>query len=317
MKIVLITPALPRSRSGNRATATRWKNILTELGHRVDVKVDFARGRYDAMVALHAWRSAASIRRFHTLFPDRPLIVALTGTDIYKFIRSSPEPTLYSIRAADQLVTLHDLAGLAIPAEYRDKVSVIHQSAKPVMCKQARQKNGFNVCVIGHLREEKDPLRAAYAVRRLPAESRIRIRQYGKAHTPVWAERAEKEMQTNPRYRWFGEVPHWQVRRVYASADVMVLSSRMEGGANVISEACVAGLPVIASDIAGSVGLLGEEYPGYYTTGDTRALRELLLRAEADRAWLGELQTACREKAGLFSYAQEKSRWRTLLNRIA
>ncbi|MXY14940.1 MAG: TIGR04348 family glycosyltransferase [Proteobacteria bacterium] len=317
MKIVLITPALPRSRSGNRATATRWKNILTELGHRVDVRVDFAGGRYDAMVALHAWRSAASIRRFHTQFPERPLIVALTGTDIYKFIRSSPQSTLYSIRAADRLVTLHELAGLAIPEEYRDKVSVIHQSAKPVMRKPARRKNSFNVCVIGHLREEKDPLRAAYAARRLPAESRIRIRQYGKAHTPVWAERAEQEMRGNPRYRWFGEVPNWQVRRVYAGADVMVLSSRMEGGANVISEACVAGLPVIASEIAGSVGLLGEGYPGYYATGDTRALRELLLRAEADHAWLGKLQAACQGKAGLFSYAREKSRWRTLMNRVA
>ena len=317
MKIVLITPALPRSRSGNRATATRWKNILTELGHRVDVKVDFAGGRYDAMIALHAWRSAASIRRFHTQFPGCPLIVALTGTDIYKFIRSSPQSTLYSIRAADQLVTLHDLAALAIPEEYRDKVSVIHQSAKPVMRKPARRKSSFNVCVIGHLREEKDPLRAAYAARRLPAESRIRIRQYGRAHTPVWAERAEQEMRGNPRYRWFGEVPHWQVRRVYATADVMVLSSRMEGGANVISEACVAGLPVIASDIAGSVGLLGEGYPGYYATGDTRELRDLLLRAEADRTWLGKLQTACQGKAGLFSYAREKSRWRTLMTRVA
>lgn len=317
MKIVLITPALPRSRSGNRATATRWKNILTELGHRVDVKVDFAGGRYDAMVALHAWRSADSIRRFHVQCPDRRLIVALTGTDIYKFIQSSPEPTLYSIRAADQLVTLHDLAALAIPAAYRDKVSVIHQSAKSVVRKQASRKNRFNVCVIGHLREEKDPLRAAYAVRRLPAGSHIQIHQYGKAHSRVWAERAEKEMQENHRYRWHGEVPHWQVRRVYASADVMVLSSRMEGGANVISEACVAGLPVIASDIAGSVGLLGEAYPGYYATGDTRALRELLLRAEADRTWLGKLRTACRGKAGLFSYAREKDRWRALLNRTA
>lgn len=315
MKIVLITPALPRSRSGNRATATRWKNILTELGHRVDVKVEFTAGRYDAMVALHAWRSAASIRRFHTHCPERLLIVALTGTDIYKFIRSSPQPTLYSIRAADRLVTLHDLAALAIPAACRDKVSVIHQSAKPVARKQASRKNRFSVCVIGHLREEKDPLRAAYAVRRLPTGSRIHIHQYGKAHTRVWAARAEKEMQENPRYRWHGEVPHWQVRRVYASADVMVLSSRMEGGANVISEACVAGLPVIASDIAGSVGLLGEAYPGYYATGDTRALRELLLRAEADRTWLGKLQAACREKAGLFCYAREKDGWKALLNR--
>lgn len=314
MKIVLVTPALPRSRSGNRATATRWRNILEELGHRVDVEVDFTGGRYDAMVALHAWRSAASIRRFHTQFPDRLLVVALTGTDIYKFIRSSPEPTLYSIQVADRLVTLHDLAGLAIPKTYRKKISVIHQSAKPVVRKDATKKRRFNVCVIGHLREEKDPLRAAYAVRKLPASSRIQVNQYGKAHTRAWAERAEREMQKNTRYCWHGEVPHWQVRGVYATADVMVLSSRMEGGANVISEACVAGVPTVASDIAGSVGLLGEDYSGYFATGDTRALRDLLLRAETDRAWLKKLQTSCQGKAGLFSYAQEKDNWRLLLN---
>ena len=313
MKIILITPALPRSRSGNRATATRWKNILEELGHRVDVDTEFTGGRYDAMVALHAWRSAASIRHFHTRFPDRLLVVALTGTDIYKFINTSPEPTLYSIRVADRLVTLHGLAGLAIPRKYRSKISVIHQSAKSAVRRDAKKKRRFNVCVVGHLREEKDPLRAAYAVRKLPAGSRIQVSQYGKAHTPVWAERAEREMQGNERYRWHGEVPHWRIRQVYVSADVMVLSSRMEGGANVISEACAAGLPIIASDIAGSVGLLGEEYPGYYATGNTRALRDMLLRAETDRAWLKRLQTACMGKAGLFSYANERDGWRRLL----
>ncbi len=317
MKIALITPALPRSRAGNRATATRWRNILAELGHRVDVKTVFTGGRYDAMVALHAWRSAASIRRFHTQYPDRLLVVALTGTDLYKFIRTCPEPTLYSIQAADLLITLHDLAGLAIPEIYRKKISVIHQSARPVVRKPGKRGNRFKVCVIGHLREEKDPLRAAYAVRRLPAHSRMQVDQYGKAHTQEWAERAEKEMRDNIRYRWHGEVPHWQVRKAYAAADLMVLSSRMEGGANVISEACVAGLPTIASDIAGSVGLLGESYPGYYAVGNTRALRDLLLRAEADTVWLRNLQTTCLAKAGLFSYEREKNKWKTLLSNIA
>ena len=313
MKIILVTPALPRSRAGNRATAIRWRNILVELGHRVDVKTEFTEGRYDAMIALHAWRSAASIRRFHLQCPDHLLVVALTGTDIYRFIRTSPEPTLYSIQAADILVTLHDLAGLAIPERYRKKISVIHQSAKPVARKPVERRKAFSVCVIGHLREEKDPLRAARAVRRLPAHSRVQVNQYGKAHTQVWAKRAEKEMRDNARYHWYGEVPHWQVRKVYATADVMVLSSRMEGGANVISEACVAGLPTIASDIAGSVGLLGKDYPGYFTVGDTRALRKLLLRAEADPVWLQELQARCQAKAGLFSYECEKSKWEILL----
>ena len=317
MKIILVTPAVPRSRAGNRATAIRWRNILVELGHRVDVRTEFIGGRYDAMVALHAWRSAGSIRRFHMQCPDRLLVVALTGTDIYKFIKTDPDPTLYSIRVADVLVTLHDLAGLAISARHREKISVIHQSARPVVRKRARRGKIFKVCVIGHLREEKDPLRAAYAVRRLPRHSCIQVNQYGKAHSQVWAERAAREMRDNARYHWHDEVPHWKIRRVYAAADFMVLSSRMEGGANVISEACVAGLPTIASEIAGSVGLLGKDYPGYYATGDTRALRDLLLRAESAPDWLQTLQTACQARAALFSYEREKKQWQGLLRQAS
>lgn len=317
MKIILVTPAMPRSRAGNRATAIRWRNILAELGHKVDVVTEYTGGRYDAMVALHAWRSASSIRHFHARWPDRLLVVALTGTDLYKFIRTSPEPTLYSIHVADLLVTLHDLAGLAIPERYREKITVIHQSAKPAVRKPAKRRARFRVCVIGHLREEKDPLRAAYAVRRLPADSRIEVNQYGKAHTRVWAERAETEMRNNARYRWHGEVPHWQVRRVYATAELMVLSSRMEGGANVISEACMAGLPTVASDIAGSVGLLGEDYPAYYPVGDTGALREMLLRAEAEPAWLEKLRVSSQARVGLFSHERERRNWKRLLAKAA
>jgi putative glycosyltransferase (TIGR04348 family) len=322
MKIILITPALPSSRAGNRVTAVRWKNILCELGHRVVVKSDFdevsqSAGSFDAMLALHSWRSASSVDSFKQKFPQKPLIVALTGTDLYKFIISHPKSTLRSIKQADALIALHDLAHLAIPKEYRKKVHVIYQSADIIKRKINTNKRFFDVCVIGHLREEKDPLRAAYAVRKLPDHSRIRIKQYGKAHKPAWAVRANNEMQSNLRYNWFNEVPHWKINQQYANADLMVLSSKMEGGANVISEACAAGMPVIASKIDGSIGLLGKKYPGYYPYGDTKALRELLLKAEADAWFLKELTKACKAKASLFTYAREKRNIKNLLNKFA
>ena len=62
------------------------------------------------MIALHAWRSAHSIAAFRAVYPDRPLIVALSGTDIYSYIRRDPEPVLRSLDLADRLLTLHDLA---------------------------------------------------------------------------------------------------------------------------------------------------------------------------------------------------------------
>ena len=321
MKIILITPALPSSRAGNRVTAVRWKNILIELGHKVVVKSAFDEVRqpadsFDAMIALHSWRSADSIDSFKQQFPQKPLIVALTGTDLYKFIKSHPKPTLRSIKQADALIALHDLASLAIPKAYRKKVHVIYQSADIIKRKKNINKKYFDICVIGHLREEKDPLRAAYAVRKLPDHSRIRVKQYGKAHKPAWAIRAENEMQRNVRYTWFNEVPHWKINQQYENADLMVLSSKMEGGANVISEACAAGMPVIASKIDGSIGLLGKTYPGYYPYGDTKSLRELLLKTESDKLFLNKLTKACKAKANLFTYSREKKNMKKLLDDV-
>jgi glycosyltransferase involved in cell wall biosynthesis len=167
--------------------------------------------------------------------------------------------------------------------------------------------------VAGHLREEKDPLRPALAMRDLPPASRLRVDHYGAAHTPDWAEAARQEMTLNERYRWHGEVPQHRLRHVYVRARLLVLPSRMEGGANVISEAVVAGLPVVASDIPGSVGLLGRDYPGYYPVEDTEALRALLLRAESEPAFYQGLAAACAGRRHLFTAEGEQARWAALL----
>jgi glycosyltransferase involved in cell wall biosynthesis len=214
-------------------------------------------------------------------------------------------------------VILHQLAVRVLPKSSHEKVHVIHQSAMPLpvsLSRSARRSiRYFDICVIGHLREEKDSLRVAYAVRDLPASSRIRVLHYGKAHNDEWAAYAEEEMKINPRYHWFGEVPHWKIRRAYSTCHLMVLPSVMEGGANVISEAVVAGLPVIASDIDGSVGLLGEDYAGYYPVQDTAALRELLMKAEAEPDYVNRLDMQCRKRASLFTRQAEKQGWSDLL----
>jgi glycosyltransferase involved in cell wall biosynthesis len=172
------------------------------------------------------------------------------------------------------------------------------------------------VCVIGHLREEKDPLRTALAARRLPASSRIRVAHVGKALTPEWEAQARAEMLANPRYRWLGEVPRFRVRQILARSRLMVLSSKLEGGANVVSEAVVAGVPVIASRIPGSVGLLGADYPGYFPVGDTDALMQLLDRAEHDTEFYERLEQHYRARAPLFSPEREYAAWEHLLQTL-
>lgn len=294
----------------------RWRRILRELGHEVRVADAYDGSPTDLMIALHAWRSAESVRRFRALYPDRPLIVALSGTDIYEYIARDPAPVLHSLACADRLLALQDLVRRRVPMRFRSKLRVLHQSAHPLRPGR-KSTRSFDVAVIGHLRHVKDPMRAALAARRLPASSRMRIVHYGAAESPRWAAAAKAEMARNPRYVWRGDRPRAEVGRLLGRARAMVLSSRSEGGANVISEAVAAKVPILASRIDGSVGLLGRDYPGYFPVGDTAALARLLHRVESDPPYLSRLQRAIARRALLFRPAREKAAWKKLIRELA
>ena len=313
MKIHLVTPAKRNARNGNRTSALRWAGMLRDKGHVVHVDTDYKGESTNLLIALHAWRSAGAIDRYRQHYPTGPLIVALGGTDVNGFLKSDPETTLRSILAADALVCLHYLIADELPEDQREKLHVIRQSASPLSSPRKPVRKHFDVCVIGHLREEKDPLRTAQAAALLPKTSRLRVIHLGKAHSSQWQERAEKEMAENPRYFWKGEVPAWRVRIEFQRTHLMVISSNQEGGANVVSEAIVAGVPIIASDIPGNVGLLGKGFPGYYPVGDEQALANLLYRAETDSAFLASLEKYGQRLAPLFSPAHEASAWTKLV----
>jgi putative glycosyltransferase (TIGR04348 family) len=293
--------------------AVRWARLLRGLGHRVRVASDYDGAAADLMVAVHAWRSATAIARFKARYPDRPVVLQLSGTDIYHYIKSDPEPTLRAMALADRLVALNDLAWRAVPKRLRARLSVIHQSATPPPRPHRPSPRAVVVSVIGHLRDVKDPLRAAEAARLLPKGSRMRIEQVGRAYTAEWARRARAEMAINPRYVWRDDVPAAAVRRLLARSHAMVISSSSEGGANVISEAAVAGVPILASRVDGNIGLLGADYPGYFPVGDTRALVRLLRRIEGDPRFVRQLARAVARRAALFRPAREIAAWRHLL----
>ena len=179
-----------------------------------------------------------------------------------------------------------------------------------------RTTSTFDVCVVGHVRHVKDPFRAAMAARRLSAASRVRVVHVGSAMTEAMGRRALAEIDRNPRYVWLGERSPAEVWRTAASSRVSVLSSRMEGGANAIGESIIAGTPVIASRIAGNVGLLGEAYPAYFDVGDTAALAELLDRAERDARFLDDLGSRCAALASCFDPVRERAAWAALLGEI-
>lgn len=282
MKIALITPVPAQSRQGNRVTAQRWYRILKSLGHRVTLTQHYHGDSDDLMIALHARRSFAAIERFHHLYPKRPLVVALTGTDLYGDIQTCAAAQR-ALELASYLILLQPKGMEELPERVRHKARVIYQSVRTPRWLPPKSRRTFDVCVLGHLRQVKDPFRTALAARLLPPTSRIRVLHIGQALSEEMAVQARAEMARNRRYQWLGERPRWQALRVLARSHLLVLSSYSEGGANVISEALAVRVPIAASRIAGSLGLLGDDYPGYFPVEDTGALAHMLTRAETDK----------------------------------
>ncbi|MGO8970626.1 MAG: selenoneine biosynthesis selenosugar synthase SenB [Myxococcaceae bacterium] len=316
MKIRLIAPVRRGSLQGNGVTARRWARLLRELGHQVRQEAEYQYGAADVLVALHARKSHASAERFKAMHPDGCLVVALTGTDLYQDLKHS-RAARNSLQLADRIVVLQPLALGVLHPHHRRKACVIYQSAtRPSGTARARSRH-FEICVIGHLRPVKDPFRTALAIRVLPEASRIRVTHLGGALASGMARRAQEEARRNPRYRWLGERPQAEALRRLSRSDLLVLTSRSEGGANVISEAVAAGVPVVSSRIPGSEGLLGPSYPGYFPSGDTKALAELLWKVEQDGPFRRRLVAYGRRLRPLFRPGLERRAWAQLLRYAA
>ena len=305
MKISVITPAGPKLRNGNRATAVRWQDFLRQLGHEVLLEESWGGAETNMMIALHARRSHPSIKRYAATYPGRPLVVTLTGTDLYRDIRTD-RAAKESLDLATALVVLQEKGSEELDLRHRTKTHVIYQSADPVPPIPPAE-GSFEVCVIGHLREEKDPFRCALAAQLLPPASRVRVTHTGRPYDEEYTEEARIHASKNPRYCWLGETPWREARHILARSRLLAQTSLMEGGANVVSEALASGVPVVASEIPGNVGMLGDDYPGYYPAGDEKALASLLYRAETDEEFYETLEARCEARRHLVLPGREKA----------
>lgn len=284
---------------------------LRALGHDPRVAERYRGEDCDLLVALHALRSAGSIREWSRERPGSQLLVCLTGTDLYRDLPDSEE-ALRSLEQATGILGLHPDAALDLPAELRSRVRWIPQTT-PRIERGTPNPNAFEVLVLGHLRAAKDPFRAAEAARLLPRESRIRVLHMGRALSEDMESHARAEESTNPRYRWLGECTRRAALGQLARSRLLVQSSAMEGGANAISEAVACGSSIVASDCAGNIGLLGDGHPGLYPVGDTEGLAELFERAEMDREFQGDLRAATEALRPRFEPSAELAAWRRVI----
>jgi len=333
MRIGIVTPAPPDSLHGNRITALRWAMILRQLGNRVSIVQAYDAEPYDLLVALHARRSHSAVINFRRQNPEGPIIVALTGTDVYRDIRTC-HAARESLELATRIVALQPKATKELRTRWRKKTRVIYQSVMngqalretsgrswtpKINSTQAKKRSSvsFDVSVMGHLRAVKDPFRSAMAARLLLDSSRVRVLQIGGAMTEAMANRARKEMSVNKRFKWLGQLSHLRALKILKKSSLCVLSSRMEGGANVLSEAIAASVPILASRIDGNIGILGAAYPGYFDVGNTKQLAQLLDRAESSSEYLTELRAWIESLASLADPAREEQAWSDLISELS
>jgi putative glycosyltransferase (TIGR04348 family) len=304
--IHIASPASARENNGNWQTASRWRRHLAR-DYRVTIGPGWQPGDPlpDLLIALHARRSAAPLAAFHAAHPDRSALLVLTGTDLYRDIHED-DAARASLARADALVVLQPRGLDELPADVRGKARVIYQSAPRLRPARARAGMPLDIAMIGHLREEKDPRTFMAAARRVQVPD-VRLLHIGAALDPALGELARATAAATPAYRWLGALPHMATRRRLRRCHAMVIASRMEGGANVIIEAVTSGVPVLASCISGNLGMLGEDYAGYFAPGDAAGLARLVERSVLDARFYARLRHQCAARARLFAPAAERA----------
>ncbi|MEZ5659276.1 MAG: selenoneine biosynthesis selenosugar synthase SenB [Burkholderiaceae bacterium] len=298
--VLIVTPALAAANNGNWRTAARWQRFLRPMAH-VSCALDYQGQACDLMIALHARRSADSIARFAA--SGRPLILVLTGTDLYRDIDDDASAQR-SLTLADRIVVLQACGPRRLPVALRERCLVIEQSA-PALARLPARRRSFDMALVGHVRAEKDPMTAVRALSRLARHPGLRLRHVGRVDDPALGPAIRAAADHDPRIELLGQMTHGRTRRLIRGSRVLLLPSVMEGGANVLIEAVTSAVPVLASAIDGSIGLLGADYPGLFPVGDDAALAGLIERCLDEQGFLARLTDACQRRAPLFAPERE------------
>jgi putative glycosyltransferase (TIGR04348 family) len=322
LSVGIVTPAWSDANNGNWQTARRWARMLS-AHYQVQLLRQWPDNNIpqapNVLIALHARRCAASIAAWAHQYPARPLLVALTGTDLYRDIEHDPSAQ-QSLALAHRLIVLQEAGPQQLPVAHQHKCSVVFQSSttrKPL----AKTLKHLNVVVVGHLRNEKSPQTVFEIAQALSADDGIRITHLGAALDPALGEAAKATAQHHPHYRWLGPVTHAQARQHIQRAHVLLHPSRMEGGAHVIMEAITSGTVVLASRIPGNIGMLGAHYSGFFPWGDAAEACHLLHQCRQSLGMdfntphnlMAQLTAQCQQRAYLFAPATEAAALQALV----
>jgi len=304
-RILIVSPYAAAANNGNTRTASRWAQLLRPDCHVILRTIGEPLAPADVLIALHARRSHDALRAWRDAEPGKPILLVLTGTDLYRDVPAADRAALDSLALADRLVVLQERGIQALPAPVRAKASVVFQSAGPLPAYR-KANDVLRALFVGHVRPEKDPCTYLRAATTLRARRDIGFALIGGLREPDMAAEIQALLAEAPNVAPLGALAHRSTRQYIRRAHVLVVPSRMEGGANVIAEAIVSGTPVIASDCDGNIGMLGATYPGYFPVGDVEALAARLVRCRDEPAYLESLQERCALRSPLFTADAER-----------
>lgn len=328
--VIIVTPALPEENNGNGQTSLRYKKYL-ESTYEIHLCTEWQGPSGEgpmpsAMIALHARKSAASIQAWAQYRQESEnvtgLAVVLSGTDLYCDLPEDPSAQK-SLRLANQLVVLQELAVNSLPLECRTKTQVIHQCVETELPIAVSQKSDrFKVIMVGHLREVKDPMTFMRAARLLASELDVEWLHVGRCSDADYLRGIRETEAVNPNYRWLDAVDHNSVLQFISDADLLVHCSVAEGSPHVVIEAMALGTPVLASQVEGNEGTLGLGYSGYFPVRDHEALAGIV--ATLAQEWrqgitdqlLALLGGQVIERSKQFSKSMESQKINTLVKQL-
>jgi putative glycosyltransferase (TIGR04348 family) len=316
VRVALASPYPLSSAKGNTVSVRRIGGILRELGYAARESHGWDGEPAEILISLHATRGAEAVRRYREAHPDGKVVVVFTGTDLYQsLLGPSPEGEA-CLAAADRLVVSQEGSLRSVPEKFRGKARVVPQSVELDIPdpRPEREPGVFDIVVVGHLRAVKDPFMTVRVMHERPDWREVRVWQLGEELEEGFAKQARQWERREPRFRWLGGVPRREVIEWLCRAAVMVNSSEMEGGSNAVAEAMMVGTPVVASRVEGNVGMLGEDYEGYFEPGDAEDLAARLQDLRGFGPAWENLRRQVTQRSQLFQRDREQAEWHKLLD---
>ena len=313
MKVCVASPYPLSDLKGNSVTTARIVRVLDEGGIEARGSHGYDGEPTDILITLHAIKGAPALFDFKKRKPKGKVVILLTGTDIYQGLPKGSKMGEDALREADRIVVRQEAAILRLPEQVRAKTVVIRSSLDPIAVKASPSQSRFIISVVGHLRPVKRPFLTIETLDQHPEWSDVEVWQIGQALDEEMRKTAEFWAEEDERYRWFGGVPRMESLALCCKSSLTINSSILEGGANAVLEAMTMGVPVLASRIEGNVGLLGNDYPGYFEEGRMAKALQAIMDQRVD---LDEWNRLLADRLRLFSRERESNSWLELLTEL-